>query len=273
MGIVLAHGAFAQKEYAIGNALPVGLIRESLAGIKKATQLTLQVSIDGTDYRNEWSFWVYPSGLPELFHSTVYETDTLDSQALEVLNKGGKVLLEAAGKVVKGSEVVQRFLPVFWNTSWFKMRPPHTLGILLNPADPAFADFPTSYHSDLQWWEIVNNAQVMHLEDFPKGFKPLVQPIDTWFMNRRLALIFEVKAGKGKLLVTSADLQRDPERRIAARQLRYSILKYMNSDKFRPMQQVDLKVVADLFHTPSRFTFDAYTKDSPDELKPGGRKL
>ena len=33
------------------------------------------------------------------------------------------------------------------------------------------------------------------------------------------------------------------------------------------------KVIKDIFVSPSRFTFDAYTKDSPDELKPGGRRL
>ena len=46
----------------------------------------------------------------------------------------------------------------------------------------------------------------MLLEDFPKGFKPFVQPIDTWFLNRRLAMVFEAKVGNGKLIVSSANL-------------------------------------------------------------------
>ncbi len=32
-------------------------------------------------------------------------------------------------KSAKGKEVIMDFTPVFWNTSWFKMRPPHTLNL------------------------------------------------------------------------------------------------------------------------------------------------
>jgi hypothetical protein len=109
----------------------------------------------------------------------------------------------------------------------------------------------------------------MNLEDFPKGLKPLVQPIDTWFMNRRLGLIVEAKAGNGKLIISSADLVSDTARRIAARQLYYSIRQYMLSDRFDPEETVALRVVRDLFMTPSREQWDSFTKDSPDELKPG----
>lgn len=66
----------------------------------------------------------------------VYTTDTLDSKALEILQHGGNVLITAAGKVSYGKEVVQQFTPVFWNTSWFKMRPPHTTGIFSEPQTP-----------------------------------------------------------------------------------------------------------------------------------------
>ena len=47
-------------------------------------------------------------------------------------------------------------------------------------------------------------------------------------------MIFEAKVGRGKLLVSSADLVNDLDERIVARQLRKSILDYMNSEKFDP---------------------------------------
>ena len=159
-------------------------------------------------------------------------------------------------------------IPVFWNTSWFKMRPPHVTGMLIHSKSQAFANFPTDYHSDLQWWEIANRSQVMILEDFPAGFKPLVQPIDTWFLNRRLALIFETKVGNGKLLVSSADLRPDLENKPAAKQLFSSLQTYMLSAKFNPQDQVSFEVVNDVFVNPSKESFDTFTKDSPDELKP-----
>lgn len=272
-GKVLAEGATAAKDYAIGNCLPIGSISFALSGITKPSKLNLEVAVNGTAYANDWDFWVYPSAQAESKKTDIYYTTTLDKQAEDVLNAGGKVFLNAAGKVVKGKEVVEYFTPVFWNTSWFKMRPPHTLGILCDPKSAAFADFPTSYHSDLQWFDIVNKAQVMLLEDFPKGFKPIVQPIDTWFLNRRLALIFEAKVGKGKLIVSSADLSPDIEgNRPASRQLFASLQNYMASDKFNPAYNVDLATVKDIFETPTKEPFNTFTKDSPDELKPKPRK-
>jgi hypothetical protein len=54
----------------------------------------------------------------------------------------------------------------------------------------------------------------------------------------------------------------------AARQLMYSLQRYMLSDKFNPSFTVGTDVVKNLFSKPSRRVFDAFTKDSPDELKP-----
>jgi hypothetical protein len=107
----------------------------------------------------------------------------------------------------------------------------------------------------------------MHLEDFPKGFKPVLQPIDTWFLNRKLALILEAKVGKGKLLMCSVDMK-NMENRPAAAQLLHSLTRYVNSLAFDPTTSVDLKTVQALFSEPSRETWDGHTKDSPDELKP-----
>ncbi|MBW4889150.1 beta-glucuronidase [Mucilaginibacter sp. HMF5004] len=268
-GNILAKGDFAARTYDIGSCIPLGNISWPLASVKVPAMLNLEVAIDNTNYINDWNFWVYPAVKPEVKKDAVYYTTSLDKQAEEVLNNGGKVFLNAAGKVVKGKDVVETFTPVFWNTSWFKMRPPHTLGILCNPANPAFASFPTSYHSDVQWFDIVNKAQVMQLEDFPQGFKPIVQPIDTWFLNRRLALVFEAKVGKGKLIVSSANLAADmDDNHPASKQLYSSLQQYMVSDKFNPAYSVDLAVVKDIFETGSKEKFTTYTKDSPDELKP-----
>jgi hypothetical protein len=265
---VFAKGSFKPIDIPIGNCFSIGSISKTLSSISIATKLNLQVGIQNTSFINDWNFWVYPSSLSAIQNDTVYYANSLDDKAKEVLDKGGKVFLNAAGKVVKGKEIVMNFTPVFWNTSWFKMRPPHTLGILCDPKHPAFSGFPTSYHSDFNWWDVLNKAQVMHLEDFPKGFRPIIQPIDTWFLNRRLAVLFECKVGNGKLIVSSADLSPDIQNRPAARQLYHSLQLYMMSDKFNPSQKVSYAVVKDLFETGSKLVFNAYTNGSPDELKP-----
>lgn len=266
-GKTLKSGSFGPQTFQNGNGMPVGKIDLSLAELTQPSRLNLEVAVDNTPYINDWNFWVYPDSNPGP-PAGIYYTTELNQKAKDVLNRGGKVFLNAAGKVVKGKEVQMHFLPVFWNTSWFKMRPPHVTGMLIQEKSPAFAEFPTSYHSDLQWWDIQHGAQTMILEDFPTGFRPLIQPIDTWFLNRRLALVYEAKVGKGKLVVSSADLRKDADDRPAAKQLFYSLQKYMTSDKFNPAHEVDFSVIEDVFRSPSRQQFNTYTKDSPDELKP-----
>jgi hypothetical protein len=267
-GKVLAKGAFDKKDYAIGNCLPVGSIEFGLSKVTHPMRLNLDVSVAGTSYGNDWNVWVFPNVVADnALRSDVYICDTLDEKALSMFKNGGTVFLQAAGKIEKGKEVVNYFTPVFWNTSWFKMRPPHTLGIVCDASHPAFKDFPATWHSDMQWWDVVNLSQVMHLEDFPKGFKPVLQPIDTWFLNRKLALILEAKVGKGKLLMCSVDMK-NMENRPAAAQLLHSLTRYVNSLAFDPTTSVDLKTVQALFSEPSRETWNGHTKDSPDELKP-----
>jgi hypothetical protein len=87
----------------------------------------------------------------------------------------------------------------------------------------------------------------MIIDGFPSNLKPLIQPIDTWFENRRLALAFEVKTNGGKLIVCSIDLKNISEERISSKQLLLSVLNYMNSESFNPQVEVDMRKVKELF--------------------------
>jgi hypothetical protein len=77
----------------------------------------------------------------------------------------------------------------------------------------------------------------------PAWLRPLVQPIDTWFECRRLGLLVEVNVGGGKLMICSIDLVSDLDRRIVARQLRHSLLRYMSGAEFRPAVTIDADAV------------------------------
>lgn len=265
-GKSFAKGSFAKQKISTGKNTAIGQIEIPLTSIAAATPYTLEVYINNTQISNDWNFWVYPTKLSIPNNTVLYANEVNDS-VMHVLENGGKVFLNLHQKIVKGKEVVQHFLPVFWNTSWFKMRPPHTLGFVIDPNHPAFANFPTENHSDLQWWDIVNDAQVMHLEDFEKSYRPLVQPIDTWFMNRRLAMIMEAKVGNGQMIITSANIS-DTANGLAAKQLYFSLIKYMNSPAFKPKDKIALDKIIDLTQKPSKFVFNAFTNASPDELKP-----
>jgi len=264
-GLVLKESELSVKDIPVGNNFNLGEVKLDLSEFKTAAKLNLEIAVEGTDFVNDWDFWVYPVEETVNTHD-IFIANELNEDAVAVLNKGGKVLLLAAGKIQYGKDVVQYYQPAFWNTSWFKMRPPHTTGVFINNYHPVFNDFVTESWGNMQWWELINRAQTMLLTDFPKGFQPIVQPIDTWFINRKLGMLFEANVGNGKLMMTSMDLTNKPEDRPVAKLLYTSIVKYMISDKFRPDNTVQLQVIKDLF-TRSAAPINSYTKSSPDELK------
>lgn len=270
-GAVLYEESAGSYDIKVGQNLKISTLHYGLSSYTKAVKLNLELSLKGTDYHNDWDFWVYPEKQPAPALGNVYVSDTLDIKAKKILSEGGKVLLLAAGKVKYGKDVVQYYQPAFWNTSWFKMRPPHTTGVSINNYHPVFKDFVTDNWSNLNWWELVNKAQTMLLTDFPQGFQPVVQPIDTWFINRKLGMLFEAEVGGGKLLMTSMNLKDSLENRPVAACLYNSILNYMKSDAFRPTTKVDIERISDIYEKESP-VWNAFSSASPDELKDSYQK-
>ena len=270
-GKALSQGELSLDLLPIGKNIPLGTIEQPLSGIQEPQKLTLTVQFSET-LKNHWDFWVYPAENEklEISNEKCYETDTLDAKALKVLAKGGDVLLTAGGKIRYGNDVRHTFLPVFWNTSWFKMRPPHTTGAYIQNTHPIFRDFPTDDWQNLNWWELTNRTQVMNLAEFPKDYQPIVQPIDTWHVSRKLGMLVEVRVLKGRLLMTTLPISQKQianGQKTVARQLRYSILRYMQSPGFQPATTVDVDVIRHLYEREAP-KVDMFTRESPDELKP-----
>jgi hypothetical protein len=108
------------------------------------------------------------------------------------------------------------------------------LGLLADTQHPALTRFPTEAHFDWQWAEIVSGARAVNLDRLPPALEPIVWAIDDWNRNYKLGLVFECRVGRGRLLVSGADLETGLDARPAARQLRRSLLAYMASPRFRP---------------------------------------
>ena len=264
---VISGGILSVGDLPIGKNINIGKVTFPLDKITKPSKLTLSVLVAGK-LRNHWDFWVYPEVKDTLTYDDIYQTDTLDSKALDVLKNGGKVLIAAAGKVRLGRDIVQYYLPVFWNTSWFQMRPPHTTGAYIDKSHPLFKyDFPTDDWSNLNWWELLNKAQVMNLMELPLDYQPPIQPIDTWHISRKLGMLIEANVLKGKLLMTTMDISSDLDNRLVARQMRQAILRYMQSGDFKPAITLQPQIITDFF-TKDGPKVDMHTKASPADLKP-----
>jgi hypothetical protein len=77
-------------------------------------------------------------------------------------------------------------------------------------------------------------GQAMNLQKIDANIKPVIRVIDDWVTNRPLALVFEAKSGKGKILVSSIDFVTDLNNRAEAQQLLFSLKKYMAGSGFNP---------------------------------------
>ncbi len=251
------------KDFGIAKNLPVDTLRITLKDLEPG-KYTFTANVG--DAANSWDFWVYDAERDMPDAGDIYITDIFDEKAEDLLKKGGKVLLTAAGKVKYGNDIVQNYLPVFWNTSWFKMRPPHTTGAVIDTDHPLFKEFETDNWANLNWWELLNRAQVMNLSQFPKEYQPAVQPIDTWHVNRKIGMLVEGKMHNGKLLMTTFDID-NLKNRPVAREMRRAILSYMNSDDFLPTLEMTPELIRNLYENEAEPVL-MYTDESPDELKP-----
>jgi len=106
------------------------------------------------------------------------------------------------------------------------------LGIWNDKRHPALAEFPTEGFCDWQWTDLMPNTRGINLENEPYKLIPIVQAIDDWNRDFKLGLVFEAAVGKGRLLVSSINLNNSQS--TVARQLRQSLLDYAASPKFAP---------------------------------------
>ena len=242
-GQLLSEGA-QTFDLPFGNCLFAGKIHCDFSNIEEPSQLRVSVRIVDTDKQNHWNIWVYPA-TKKTVDNLPYITTRLDKAAQNKLDAGGSVLLLTYGTVPpeRGGDIAVGFSSIFWNTAWTRGQAPHTLGICCDAKHPALAAFPNEGVSDYQWWDLMSRCDAMNLDEYPKDFRPIVYIVDDWFTNRKLGLLYEARVGNGKLLVCGADLQNDLEERPAAAQFRQSLLEYMASKEFNPIQELKVEDV------------------------------
>ena len=253
-GRIFAQGELPAKTIPLDNGIALGGVDVDLTKAAAPAKYKLVVGIAETKFENDWDIWIYPPNVSSDAPADVAMVNDLDDAALAKLDSGGKVLLLIPPGRVKNTAkdpVKLGFSSIFWNTAWTGRQAPTTLGILCDPKHPAFADFPTDFCSDWQWWYLVHSAGAMILDDMPENLRPTVQVIDDWVTARKLGLVFEARLGKGKLLVCSIDIERNLQMDPARRQFRRSLFNYMAGEKFNPQVPVTADQVRGLF-APAR---------------------
>jgi hypothetical protein len=231
-GEVIASGTLPTLDLPTGKLSELGNISAPLDRVKKAAKCTVTLSLKNTGYSNSWNIWIYPAPSNVVAPASVTVSHAWDDATRAALARGERVVLFPTvdpAQSLKGS-----FKPVFWSPIWFH-RNPATMGILCDPKNRLFAQFPTDSYSNWQWWNLIEGSQTMILDDTPPAFRPLVQVIDNFARNDKLGNVLEAKVGNGSLLVCTLNLsdQTQPETRAFLSSL------YAYAAEFKPAQTLD----------------------------------
>ena len=113
------------------------------------------------------------------------------------------------------------------------------MGLMVDDKNPAFNSFPTDTHTDWQWWDLCINSKSIVIDSLE--VTPIVRVIDNFVTNHHLANVFETNVGTGKLIFSAVDISSNLLERPVARQLRNSLLSYMQSDAFKPSKNIEMK--------------------------------
>ena len=252
-GRKIAGDAFDKVTIKQGKVFDVDMFSIPLADVSAPQKLTITLAVDGTKYRNDYNIWVYPPKVNTRAPDDVIFAKSFQAEKTQKhLAAGGKVLLlpklDKLPYSVSGGFQCDFWSPMFSMAA--KKRggpiPPGTLGLLCDPKSPAFAEFPTDFHSNWQWWHLVKNSRPIQFDDTPDDYRPMVQVIDNFVRNSKLGLIAETKVGKGKMLICAIDLLGNYDRP-EARQLLRSLLQYTDSGKFAPKAEIDIELLNKLF--------------------------
>ncbi|MBP3784657.1 MAG: hypothetical protein J6I68_15590, partial [Butyrivibrio sp.] len=236
------------KEYyqevtvAQGQLTDVGEIRLYLSGLdlKRNSALTLKVSFAG--YENSYRIYVYTaeSQKPQK-PSGIYECRTMDEEAKEILKRGGCVFLAPdPTKENLPSSIKSTFTTDFWSVGTFSSQE-GSMGLLIDSEHPLFKDYPTSFHSDYQWFAQSSQRALI----LPDGVKSIVTVLDSYAYLRNMGMLLEFNCEKGRVFVSTMGLHRlkkYPE----CRALLTSIYRYMDSEDFTPDQNISFEELARL---------------------------
>ena len=251
-GETVASGEFPIETIACGTRTELGLINVELSDLNVPSRLKVEIALKGREIANDWEIWCYPESVADEFPKNIIVTDSLTLQVVAALKRGATVLFFPASRNLK-TYFPGRFKPSFWSPTWWWTKPRGgnvPMSILCDPKHPALSTFPTDRYTNWQWRDLLENSSSIILDDLPKDLTPIVRVVDNFSRNHRLGNIFEAKVGKGKMLLCSIDLQKDIEKRPVARQLRNSLLEYMQSDTFSPKCTLKMDTLRSLFKEP-----------------------
>lgn len=235
----MAQGCFSQVSLTQGTVTRCGHAEALLPDGESPCVLFLRLRLSGvcaapgaplvSDYR----LWVLPAQAPAA-PAGLCLTRSFDDAACRALQEGKTVLILSEGTpaALPRSRAVS-FRPDFWSPMFHTDRPDgYSLGVWIDREHPLFRSFPTDLFADWQWYEPLQDARGLLINDLPAALRPIVQPIATIDLPDRLALLLEARVGAGRVFVCTVDLLQKQD--AASRQLLRAIYAYLTGSDFSP---------------------------------------
>ena len=182
-------------------------------------------------------------------------------EALKHMENGGDVLMLYRIPETRDRKVRAKKEEYYLPATWDRMK-----GIIWDRgtnhggfvrSSKALGSFPNDGFIDLQFHDLIDDCDKMVLDDFPCDMDPIIQGVDKacrdrfdvytfgltelqpdWTM-RRFGYLFELKAGKGKLLISGFNFTGLNSNKPEVCAMFESLLQYVLSDDFKPKASIE----------------------------------
>lgn len=239
-----------------------------LPKIEKAEKLTLSCKIDfedGTKCENSWELWVFPKTELDTNNNDLIITNKLDDKLFSALENGKTVMLtyrenwtrHLLDKTQKAPKyafrgVWDRYKGVIWDRG--TMNGGKDDKEILNKYG-----FVTDGQLNFQYYDLINDSDKINLDDFPVEVKSIVSCFDKSSRDRfdatkfrlpelmydrtmrHFSYVFELKVGKGKLLVCGFNLTNMESPAVKA--MFNTLINYCKSSDFAPEAELSVEAL------------------------------
>jgi len=192
-------------------------------------------------------------------------TDNINKKVIEHLERGNDVLLayridENRDKKAQREKYYlpstwERFKGVIWDRG-------HNCGGFLRE-HKIVEDFPHDGLVDWQFYHLIDDSDKIDLDDFPIKVEPIIEGVDKAIRDRydvgrfdlpefqyeytmrKFAYLFELKVGKGRLIVAGMNFKPVEQNEPATCWMFENIINYMQSSEFEPKASISVEKFSD----------------------------
>jgi beta-galactosidase len=215
------------------------------------SKITLRAHLTGGEYEitNQWDFWVFPEFVPipsdisvnleplildkyKSIFSKVKLTNNDSANNVRIVSELDKDIIdfcEKGGSVILLGNKPFSALPTTFQIS-ITGRVKGNLATVIED-HPLMNCFPHDGFCDWQFQNMIEEGNAVVFNDLNIPFKPIIEVVSSFKLIRKQASLFELRVGKGKLLVCTLKLS---ESDAAAMYLFGAMINYVYSDEFNP---------------------------------------